>query len=107
MPERARQDLNLRPLAPEASAPGPANAGFSLLITGIWRGQLGCANLPVCGEFGRVWADEALRLPKAELLAGPAANGPETRTRRHLGVVPRQVVHPGLLGGWLVSSHQS
>ena len=31
------------------------------------------------GEFGRVWADGALRLPNAELLAGSAANGSETR----------------------------
>jgi len=28
VPLRARQDLNLRPLAPEASASGPASAGF-------------------------------------------------------------------------------
>ena len=70
---------SLRALAPEASAPGPASAGFSLLITGIRRSRLECAILPVCGEFGRVWADGGLRLPNAELLAGPAANGSETR----------------------------
>ncbi len=50
----------------------PANRGNP-------AGGLEPATLPICGEFGRVWADGALRLPNAELLAGSAANGSETR----------------------------
>ena len=70
---------SLRPLAPEASATAPENAGFSLLIGGILRGSRECAILPVCGEFGRVWAHGALRLPNAERLAGPARSASKQR----------------------------
>ena len=39
---------------------------------------------PVCGEFGRVWADGALRLPNVELLAGPGCEWIRNASGGHL-----------------------
>ena len=80
------------------------------------RVRLGGLGVGGAGAFGGRPGGHARAAAGARRGAVPGRSGlgparrprrPRRRRGRELGVVPRHVVHPGLLGGWGCRSHQS